>query len=146
MADDILCYGSGETIEDALADHDSNLLSLLDRARKVNLKLNKKRLRIRLDQVPYMGHLFTSEGLKPDPLKVDAIVNMPRPDDKRAVQRLLGCVTYLSRFIPTLSEVSEPLRMLTEKNNIFTWESQQEEAFQTIKNMISSTPVLGTVT
>lgn len=146
MADDILCYGSGETIEDALADHDSNLLSLLDRAPKVNLKLSKKKLRIRLDQVPYMGHLFTSEGLKPDPLKVDAIVNMPRPDDKRAVQRLLGCVTYLSRFIPTLSEVSEPLRMLTEKNNIFTWESQQEEAFQTIKNMISSTPVLGTVT
>ena len=142
IADDILCYGSGETIEDALADHDSNLLSLLDRARKVNLKLNKKKLRLRLDQVPYMGHLFTSEGLKPDPLKVDAIVNMPQPDDKRAVQRLLGCVTYLSRFMPTLSEVSEPLRMLTEKNSVFMWESQQEEAFQTIKNMISSTPVL----
>ena len=142
IADDILCYGSGETIEDALADHDSNLLSLLDRAHKVNLKLNKKKLMLRLDQVPYMGHLFTSEGLKPDPLKVDAIVNMPQPDDKRAVQRLLGCVTYLSRFMPTLSEVSEPLRMLTEKNSVFMWESQQEEAFQTIKNMISSTPVL----
>ena len=142
IADDILCYGSGETIEDALADHDSNLLSLLDCAREVNLKLNKKKLRLRLDQVPYMGHLFTSEGLRPDPQKVEAIVNMPRPDDKRAVQRLLGCVTYLSRFMPTLSEVSEPLRKLTEKNNLFMWESQQEEAFQTIKNMISSTPVL----
>ena len=89
-----------------------------------------------------MGHLFTSDGLKPDPQKMEAIVNMPRPDDKRAVQRLLGCVTYLSRFMPTLSEVSEPLRKLTEKNNLFMWESQQEEAFQTIKNMISSTPVL----
>ena len=142
IADDILCCGSGETIKDALADHDSNLLSLLDRAREVNLKLNKKKLRLRLDQVPYMGHLFTSEGLRPDPQKVEATVNMPRPDDKRAVQRLLGCVTYLSRFMPTLSEVSEPLRKLREKNNLFMWESQQEEAFQTIKNMISSTPVL----
>jgi len=46
IADDILCYGSGETIKDALADHDSNLVSLLDRARKVNLKLNKKKLRL----------------------------------------------------------------------------------------------------
>ena len=141
IADDILCYGSGENIEDALKDHDSNLLNLLDRARSINLKLNKK-LRLRLDQVTYMGHSFTSEGLRPDPMKVEAIASMPRPDDKKAVQRLLGCVNYLSRFMPTISEVSEPLRKLTEKNAMFVWESQQEEAFQAIKNMISSTPVL----
>ena len=45
IADDILCYGSGETMEDALKDHDSNLLNLLDRARSMNLKLNEKKLR-----------------------------------------------------------------------------------------------------
>ena len=44
--------------------------------------------------------------------------------------------------MPTISEVSEPLRKLTEKSAMFVWESQQEEAFQTIKGMISSTPVL----
>ena len=142
IADDILCYGSGETMEDALKDHDSNLLNLLDRARSMNFKLNKKKLRLRLDQVTYMGHSFTSEGLRPIPMKVEAIVSMPRPDDKRAVQRLLGCVNYLTRFMPTISELSEPLRKLTEKNALFVWESQQEEAFQSIKHMISSTPVL----
>ena len=42
IADDILCYGSGKTMEEALADHDQNLVNLLKRARKVNLKLNKK--------------------------------------------------------------------------------------------------------
>ena len=89
-----------------------------------------------------MGQLFTSDGLKPDPMKVDAIANMPRPDDKKAVQRLLGCVNYLARFMPKLSEVSEPLRKLTEKNVMFMWESQQEEAFQAIKNMITTAPVL----
>ena len=129
-------------MEDALKDHNSNLLNLFDRARSMNLKLNKKKLRLRLDQVTYMGHSFTSEGLRPDSMKVEAIVSMPRPDDKRAVQRLLGFVNYLSRFMPTISEVSEPLRKLTERNALFVWESQQEEAFQTIKNMISSTPVL----
>ncbi|PFX33792.1 Retrovirus-related Pol polyprotein from transposon 17.6 [Stylophora pistillata] len=131
----------GETIEDALKDLDSNLLNLLYRARNMNLKLNKK-LRLRLDQVTYMGHSFASEGLKPDPMKVEAIESTPRPDDKKAVQRLLGCINYLSRLRPTISEVSEPLRKLTEKNTVSVWESQQEEAFQTIKNMISSTPVL----
>ncbi|XP_068739045.1 uncharacterized protein [Montipora capricornis] len=105
-------------------------------------EVNKKKLRLRLDQVTHMGHSFTSEGLRPDPMKVEAIVSMPRPDDKKVVQRLLGCVNYLSRFMPTISDVSEPLRKLTEKNALFVWESQQEEAFQTIKSMISSTPVL----
>ena len=116
IADDILFYGSGETMEDALKDYDSNLLNLLGRACSMNFKLNKKKLRLRLDQVTYIGHSFTSGGLRPDPKKVEAIVSMPRPDNKRAVQRLLGCVNYLSRFMLTISEVSEPLRKLTAKN------------------------------
>ena len=49
IADDIRCYDSGETMEDALKDRDSNLLDLLDRS--MNLKLNKMKLRLRLDQV-----------------------------------------------------------------------------------------------
>ena len=69
IADDILCYGSGENIADSLKDHDSNLLNLLDRARSTNLKLNKNKLRLRLDQVTYIGHSFISEGLRPDPMK-----------------------------------------------------------------------------
>ena len=67
IADDILCYGSGESMEEALADHDRNLVNLLKRARSVNLKFNKNKLRLKLDQVTCMVQLFTSEGLKPDP-------------------------------------------------------------------------------
>ena len=89
-----------------------------------------------------MGQLFTSDGLKSEPVKVEAIASMPQPSDKRAAHRLLGCVNYLSRFMPRLSEVSEPLRKLTEKDATFVWESQQQEAFEAIKAMISSAPVL----
>ena len=84
IADNILCYGSGETMEDALKGYDSSLLNLLDHARSINLKLNKKKSRLRLDRVTYMGHSFTSEGLRPDPMKVEAIITIPRTDDKRA--------------------------------------------------------------
>ena len=80
-----LCYGSGETMEDALKDHDCSLLNLLDGACSMNLKLNEKKLRLRLDQVTYMGHSFTSEGLRPDPMKVEAIASMPQAGDKTAV-------------------------------------------------------------
>ena len=99
-------------MEEALADDDCHLVNLLKRARSVNLKFNKNKLRLKLEQVTYMGQLFTSEGLKPDPIKIEAIASMPRPDDKRAVQRLLECVNYLSRFMPQVTKVSELLREL----------------------------------
>ncbi|KAF7652237.1 hypothetical protein LDENG_00099600 [Lucifuga dentata] len=67
IADDILLYGCGDTTDEALANHDRNLAALLQRAREVNLKLNKKKLKLKLSSVPYMGHLLTTEGLHPDP-------------------------------------------------------------------------------
>ena len=93
-----------------MKDHDANLKGLLQRARERNLTLNKKRLRLQLKEVPYMGHLLTSEGLRPDPMKVEAIQQMAKPEDKKAVHWLLGFVNYLSSFMPRLSEVAEPLR------------------------------------
>ncbi|KAJ8409988.1 hypothetical protein AAFF_G00210290 [Aldrovandia affinis] len=72
IADDILVYGSGETTEEAVKDHDNNISALLQRAREVNLKLNKWKLRLKLPSVTYMGHLLTTEGLRPDPEKLFA--------------------------------------------------------------------------
>ena len=46
---------------------------------------------------PYIGHVLTPDGLKPDPSKVKAIVAMPTPSDKKALQRLLGMITYLAK-------------------------------------------------
>ena len=74
IADDILVYGKGSTKEEYIKDHDHNLTKLLERARAVNLKLNKKKLKLRLSGVRYMGHLLTSEGLLPDPEKIRAIL------------------------------------------------------------------------
>lgn len=75
-----------ERQEEAMQDHDENLRKLLDRARKVNLKLNKNKLNLRCKEVPYIGHLLTKDGLKPDPEKVRAIQDMPRPTDVQSVQ------------------------------------------------------------
>jgi len=67
---------------------------------------------------------------------------MPRPDSKKAVERFLGCLQYLSRFLPQLVEVAAPLRALTEQSAIFAWQSQQEGAFQSLKAMTMKAPVL----
>ena len=142
IADDILVYGCGDTEEEYQRDHDENLLHLLQRARERNLKLNKKKLKLCLSEVSYMGHKLTREGLCPDPAKVKAIIDMPKPDNKRAVECFLGCLQYLSRFMPQLATVAAPLRLLTEQSAIFTWQTKQEEAFQSLKTMITNVPVL----
>ena len=117
IADDILIYGCGSTKEKYMQDHDANLRRLLQRTREQYLKLNRKKVKLRLNEVAYMGHLLTSEGLRPDPMKVKAIAKMPQPTDKKTVEQLLGCVNYMSR--PKLSEVVAPLRILTEKSTPF---------------------------
>ena len=79
LRDDILVSGSGDTIKEANANHDANLIRLLQRARKVNLKFNSKKLNLRKSEVHYMGYVLTSEVLKPDPDKIQAVSKMPKP-------------------------------------------------------------------
>lgn len=129
-------------LEEALTDHDRNLTALLQRAREVNLKLNKKKLKLKLSCVPCMGHLLTTEGLCPDPEKVAAVQHMQTPTDVKSLQRFLGFVNYLAKFLPHLSDVCEPLRRLTDKDVEWTWLSQHESAVDTVKQLVTCHPVL----
>ena len=140
--DDILLYGEGETYEEASKDHDAKLHKLMERCRDRNVKLNKEKMKLRLDQVPYIGHLLTHEGLKPDPGKVEAILAMPKPADAAAVRRFIGFVNYLSKFLPRLSEVCQPLRRLTMKDVEWHWTHDQDEAFNRLKQLVTEAPVL----
>ena len=88
VVDDLLVWDEG-TVE-----HYVNLRKVLQRRREVNLKQTLKKCKFRLDQVPYVGHLFTKEGLKPDEAKVKAINEIPPPDSPEALHRLLGMINY----------------------------------------------------
>ena len=88
-------------------------------------------------QLPFIGHLSTNEGLKPDPQKVEAICNMPKPEDVQDVQRFVNTVKYLSRFLEDLSDMSEPLRGLNHRGAPWGWSQEQEEAFTKIKKAVS---------
>ena len=113
LRDDMLVVGYGDTEDEA------NLLRLLKRAREINLKFNKKKLNLRRSKVKFMGHVLTSDGLKPDADKVKAVAEMPRPTTKQETLSLLGFMNYLAKFLPRLSEVAQPLRELTTKNARF---------------------------
>ena len=138
IADDILITGQGETEREADVDHDRNLKSLLDRCRERNIKLNKKKFTFKCDDVQFIGHRLTKEGLKPDPAKVKAILSMKKPDDVAAVQRLMGMVKYLSKFLGDLSQICEPIRRLTHKDVPWFWKKEQDAAFDKIKEAVTS--------
>lgn len=117
MADDILIYGSGDSVEEARRDHNANLRKLLEQFRRFNCKLNKSKLELCKNSVKFYGFILTDEGLKPDNSKVDMIKNMPVPKDKLELQRFLGLCNYLGRFLKNLSKESERLRYLSLKKN-----------------------------
>lgn len=136
--DDVLVMGHGETYEEAVNDHDKNLLRLLDRAKQVNLKLNKSKMNLRKPEVKFMGHVITKDGLKPDPNKIKAVEEMPRPTCKKETLSLLGFIDYLSKFLQRLSDVAQPLRDLTMKDARFLWSPQHEKAFKEVKKLVIS--------
>ncbi|KAK3702062.1 hypothetical protein QZH41_004210 [Actinostola sp. cb2023] len=142
IADDILITGQGDTDNQANQDHDKNLQSFLHRCRERNIKLNKDKFDFKCEEVCFIGHRLTKEGLKLDPNKVNAIMNMMRPEDVPAVQRLIGMVNYLSKFLSDLSQMCEPIRKLTHKDEPWNWTEKQEQAFQNIKEAVESAPIL----
>ena len=79
IVDDILIYGRGKTEVEAVKDNDMNMIRLLDRLRMKNIKLNERKVKFKTNQVTYLGHLITNQGLKADPTKVEAIEKMPAP-------------------------------------------------------------------
>lgn len=142
MADDILVYGRGNKVADAMIDHNNNLRMLMERLRKVNLKLNKEKVKLCMKETKYYGHILTEEGVKPDEDKVKVIVSTQTPKSKAELLRFLGMVTYLAKFMPNLSADAEVLRKLTHNDSIFEWKSEHEVAFQKLKEKISTRPVL----
>ena len=142
IADGFVIGGYGNTPTQWKADHDRNFRAFLNRCRERNLQLNKNKARLKQHEAPFIGHILTPQGLKPDPCKVKAIVDMPDPTDAQALRRFLGMVNYLAKFLPRLSEETEVLRKFTEKDALECWFHGNAQAVAGVKEMIISTPVL----
>ena len=97
---------------------------------------------MRQSQVLFIGHMATDKGLEVDPAKVRAISEMPAPTDRLGVQRLLGLAQYLAKFLPHHSDITKPLRDLTQSNVLWVWNEAQQTAFEKLKEMVTRTPVL----
>lgn len=98
LADDLLIYGSGDTLKEALEDHNRNLEQLFFRLENSNVKLNHSKLRLCETTVKFYGHILTDHGLKPDETKIATIQNYPTPTDRKQLHRFIGMVNYFESF------------------------------------------------
>lgn len=110
VADDILLYGATKE------KYDDNFIKLLERCVSRNIRLKKEKFENQSYTVAFHCHVLTSEGLKPNPWKVRAIVAMPKHVDAKAATRLNAMVAYISRFMPNLADVIRPIRLPTYKD------------------------------
>lgn len=134
--DDLIVAGKDQ------AEHDENLRRVLARARDSNVKFNKDKIQLNKSEVSYLGHTVTKEGMRPDPKKVAAIQEMPEPTDVAGVQRLLGTLNFLRGYIPNMSSLTQPLRVLLNKESAWCWGPEQRAAISAIKKLLTSEPIL----
>ena len=138
IADDIMIVGKQQKHR----DHDVALTTLLETARKCNVKFNFDKLQYKKTEVDFFGETNTTSGCKPAQSIVSAIVEMPAPTCKKQVQSFIGIVNYLSKFSVRLSELVEPIREFSKDKVPFNWGPEHQEAFNQMKREIARAPIL----
>ena len=134
--DNIVIHGATENTPDG------TVLVLCKTARLNNLSLNSKKMQFKSTDCKFFRHRLTPDGIKVDPKKIEAIIQMDPPQNVASLQSFSGMVNYLKKFSPVLSELSEPLRKLWKSGAKWAWESEQQSVFEAIKQVITTPPVL----
>ena len=133
--DDVLVLGS--TFE----RHLTNLEQVFSRLRKAGLKLKPTKCTLVRPKVTYLGYVVSREGVETDPKKLEAVRDFPTPNTVAKLRSFLGLTSYYRRFIKGYATVAKPLHALT-GNVPFTWSKQCQEAFDKLKRMLTSAPLL----
>ena len=119
-----------------------NLREVFGRFRAANLKLNPKKCELFRRKVVYLEHIVTEEGISTEPSKVEAVTAWPVPENKRELRGFLGLCSYYRKFIKSFANIASPLYKLTEKEALFQWTEQCDEAFNKLKHDLTTAPVL----
>ena len=106
------------------------------------MKLNPAKCSFHLTELVFLGHKITSNGILPDDYKIKAITEMVYPSTAKELQRFLGLVYYVGKFLPNLSEKTEALRQLLLKDVKFLLDENHKQEINELKQMITRAPVL----
>ncbi|UYV84530.1 K02A2.6-like, partial [Cordylochernes scorpioides] len=134
--DDIVVYSK------SFNEHLHRLEIILQCLNKAELRLNPKKCLFGTERIRVFGHLVDSKGIYPDPEKIEAIDKFPTPKSITDVRSFIGLCSYYLRFIENFAEKAAPLHEVLKKEKKFTWNSDQQDAFDSLKKALMSEPVL----
>lgn len=134
--DDLIVFGRN------LSDHNKNIISIFERLRQVNLKLNPHKCEFLRKEILYLGHVVSGEGILPDPAKIEIVKQYPVPKNTDEVKRFVAFANYYRKFIPNFAEKAYELNKLCRKNQEFNWNKNCESSFKSLKDSLISPPVL----
>ncbi|UYV84871.1 hypothetical protein LAZ67_X003796, partial [Cordylochernes scorpioides] len=134
--DDVVIYSPDFTT------HLGRIKAVLKCFRESNLRLNGKKCRFGFEEIEILGHVTSKHGIKPADHNVKAIRDFPRPSKTKEIQSFIGLCSYYRKFIKNFSRIADPLFKLTRKDSPFIWSESQEEAFITLKSLLTNPPIL----
>ncbi|XP_073313522.1 uncharacterized protein [Primulina huaijiensis] len=110
--------------------------------REKELYAKFKKCEFWLSSVTFLGHIISTAGVPVDPKKIESISDWPRPKTVTEIRSFLGLAGYYRKFVEGFSSIAIRLTKLTQKNSKFQWSEACEKSFDTLKNKLTSTPVL----
>jgi hypothetical protein len=136
LMDDVLVFAKDQNT------HWQRLRAVLSRIYNAGMTLRKDKCEFGCQSVRFLGHIVSGEGVKPDPSKVQAIVDMNPPTSKKDARRFMGMVNYLSKFSKRLSEFSVPIYAISGQKSAWFWGISQQLSFDQIKKELINSPIL----
>ncbi|WMV30084.1 hypothetical protein MTR67_023469 [Solanum verrucosum] len=134
--DDILIYSRSEE------EYTTYLRVVLQTLKDHQLFAKFRKCEFWLQSVAYLGHVVSSEGIRVDSQKIEAVKHWPRPTSPTYIICFLGLAGYYRRFVEGISSIASPLMKLTQKKVRFQWSNECEESFSELKTRLTTTPVL----
>ncbi|GJS62377.1 putative reverse transcriptase domain-containing protein [Tanacetum coccineum] len=133
---DILIYSKSKQ------EHEDHLKLILGLLKKEELYAKFSKCEFLIPKVQFLGCVIDSQGIHVDPAKVDSIKDWASPKTPTKIRQFLGLTGYYRRFIEGFSTIAKPMTKLTQKSVKFEWGDKEEEAFQLLKQILCSAPIL----
>lgn len=122
--------------------HLEHLSDLFSHLRAANLTMKPSKCQFAVEEVLYLGHVISKNGVSTDPKKVDLVQNFPTPTTQKDVRSFLGLASYYRKFIKDFAHIAHPLNALLSKDTSFSWNEQCQNSFDQLKQALTSAPIL----
>ena len=129
--DDVIIYARDKE------EHDRILWKIMELLKENDLQLSISKCMFYAKQFEYLGHIITKDGIKANPKKVAAIKEYARPINIKGLQRFLGMCNFYRKFVHNYSKIAKPLTLLLKKDHPYIWTSNQQEAFDRLKEALA---------